>query len=225
MPKIKDISGEEFGYWTAIKNMGLVQNGDHKSSIWLCRCLCGTEREIMLPTLRDGKTHSCGCKRGIHRHTASGRRSKTYSSWSNAVARCSYPSNPAFEYYQRRGITMCDRWRNGEDGKGGFECFLEDMGEVPEGCTLDRFPNNNGNYEPGNCRWASKTEQANNRITNIIFNYKGKDFTLAELSRHTGVSKDTLRTRLVRSPHPWTVEEAVITPRLTKGKAKAMFCQ
>jgi len=126
------------------------------------------------------------------------------------VARCTQPSNPAFHHYKKRGIKVCDLWRI-------FDNFLADMGERPENTTLDRHPNNDGNYEPGNCRWTSKIEQANNRITNVRFDYRGKSYTLAELSRETGVVKDVLRTRLCRSKKQWTVEAAIHTPVIPRA--------
>jgi hypothetical protein len=119
------------------------------------------------------------------------------------VARCTQPANPAFEHYKQRGITVCDRWRS-------FENFLADMGERPEGMTLDRVDNDKG-YFLGNCRWATKQVQGNNRITNIHFVYKDTRYTLAELARATGVAKETLRCRLVR-PGGWDVAAAVETP-------------
>lgn len=161
-----------------------------------------------------------GCRggnQGTHGHTGHGKRSPTYRSWQNMVARCTQPSNPAFAYYKKRKITLCDRWRIGNEEKGGFEYFLEDMGERPleNNYTIERI-NNAGNYEPGNCRWATRREQANNRITNVTFEYEGRLFTMAELARHTGVSKELLRARLCRSKLPWTVTGAVITPKLTR---------
>lgn len=147
-----------------------------------------------------------------HGHTDGRKMSPTYRSWANMVARCTQPSNPAFAHYHKRGISVCERWR------GSFENFLADMGERPAGKTLDRFPNNDGDYEPGNCRWATKREQANNRFTNRRFVYRGVEYTLAELARTTGVSKEILRARLCRSELPWTVEGAVHTPRLTRAK-------
>ena len=126
------------------------------------------------------------------------------------VARCVQPSNPAFAHYKKRGITVCDRWRK-------FENFLEDMGERPSAKhTLDRIENN-GNYEPGNVRWATKLEQANNRITNVRFMFNGNAYTMAELARVTGVDKELLRSRLMRNKCKWTVEGAVKTPPLPKG--------
>ena len=146
---------------------------------------------------------------GISRHGHSFPRTPTYISWQNMIARCTRPSNPAFKHYKMRGITVCDRWLT-------FENFLDDMGVRPDGnYSIDRI-NNNGNYEPSNCRWATKVDQANNRITNNLFEYRGKTYTLANLVRETGVSKELLRSRLVRKRNKngrsWTVEEAVSEP-------------
>jgi hypothetical protein len=126
------------------------------------------------------------------------------------IARCTQPSNPAYTYYKQRGIEVCERWRK-------FVNFLVDMGERPPATTLDRHPNNDGNYEPGNCRWATKVEQANNRFTNIHFEWRGKRYTLADLSRASGVSKDLLRHRLIRCKFKWTVDGAISTPVMPKG--------
>jgi hypothetical protein len=129
------------------------------------------------------------------------------------IGRCTLPSVSGYAHYKKRGITVCERWRV-------FENFLADMGERPPGTTLDRWPNNDGNYEPGNCRWATKREQANNRITNILFTYEGRQYTLANLARYAGVDKELLRARLVR-PGGWSVEGAIKTPVIPRHLRKA----
>ena len=141
-----------------------------------------------------------------HGHTWGGGVSPTYSSWRNMISRCTQPSNPAFKHYKKRGITVCARWRV-------FDNFLADMGERPAGkYTLDRI-DNSGDYKPGNCRWATKRQQANNRVTNKLFDYRGERITFAELVRRTGASKEILRSRLLRGKGgPWTVESALSTP-------------
>lgn len=150
-----------------------------------------------------------------HGHSKVGWKSPTYRSWQNMIARCYYPSNPAFEHYRKRGITVCERWLR-------FDNFLADMGRRPDGTTLDRI-NNDGDYEPGNVRWASRRTQANNRVTNRFFEFRGALRTLSEIVRETGVSKELLRARLSRSDLPWTVEGAVSTPPLPKNLAKSGF--
>jgi hypothetical protein len=125
--------------------------------MWLCRCDCGTEIEVMGESLSARNTRSCGCLKqdsgGVRKHMMS--RSKTYIAWSNAKARCSNPNHPSFKHYGARGISVCERWQE------SFENFLADMGEAPEGLELDRT-NNDGNYEPSNCRWVTRSEQCRN---------------------------------------------------------------
>lgn len=91
-----------------------------------------------------------------HSHTSTHPPSATYNSWAGMLRRCTDPKATGYEDYGGRGIKVCERWRS-------FTAFLEDMGERPEGKTLDRFPDKDGNYEPGNCRWATVTEQNRNR--------------------------------------------------------------
>lgn len=155
-------------------------------------------------------THHGG-RKGTHGHTRPSQGGKTsiYRCWQNMIARCTQSSNPAYRHYKKRGITICDRWHK-------FENFLSDMGDMPTGLTLDRI-DNNGNYEPDNCRWATRREQANNRTTNVRFTYQGHEYTLSELARKTEVSKDLLRQRLCRSKLPWTVSGAVRTTRLNRS--------
>lgn len=121
------------------------------------------------------------------------------------IGRCTQPSNSAFDYYRLSGVTVCERWRK-------FENFLADMGERPSPAqTIDRHPNKLGNYEPGNCRWSTRREQANNRVTNVLVEYRGTMMTMAELTRFTGLPKELLRHRITRAG--WTVEDAVTSPR------------
>jgi hypothetical protein len=127
---------------------------------WRCVCDCGSKKIVFESNLRHGKTRSCGClQREASRraHLTHGqRRSRTYSSWRSMLDRVTNPSSASWEHYGGRGIGACERWRT-------FEHFFADMGERPLGKTLDRFPDNNGNYEPGNCRWATPSEQVGNR--------------------------------------------------------------
>lgn len=211
-----DLTGQRFGMLVALERVHISE----KNTGWLCQCDCG--QTWMGPTnvLRFGNTASCGCRRGgaTHGHMRGGEKSPTYSSWKAMISRCYHSSSPSYEHYQKLGITVCDRWRYGEGEKTAFECFLDDMGErTSKDLTLDRHPNNDGNYEPGNCRWASKRDQANNRRTNKLFEHQGRTMTFAQLVRATGLEKELLRHRLLRAG--WTVEEALNAPK-QQGRRK-----
>ena len=129
---------------------------------WECLCECGNKTIVSASYLRNGKIKSCGCLRKEgnntkHQHTSrSHTPSPTYSSWIKAKQRCNNPNVPNWVDYGGRGIKVCDRWLD------SFENFLADMGERPDGTTIDRI-NNDGNYEPGNCKWSTPKEQSNNR--------------------------------------------------------------
>lgn len=126
-----------------------------------------------------------------------------YSNWSAMIERCENKSNASFDRYGGRGIQVCDRWKD-------FEAFLADMGPRPSsGHSLDRYPNNDGNYEPGNCRWATARQQANNRSSNRTCVYKGTVYTARELSAVCDVPYKVLRVRLFK--RNMSVDEAVTT--------------
>src|ERR1043165_874637 len=127
---------------------------------WCCLCDCGARVDVSGGYLRNGRTRSCGClRREVSRKNATshGRYLTTeHLSWREAKQRCHNPKNTQFHRYGGRGIRMCDEWRR------DFLAFLAHMGPKPPGHTLDRI-NNDGNYEPGNVRWATPKQQANNR--------------------------------------------------------------
>lgn len=133
---------------------------------WLCRCDCGRETTVHVSSMRRGLTASCGClqrARTVAANTRHGharrleKHSPAYRSWAAAKARCTNPRDGKWKDYGGRGITMCARWRR------SFTAFLDDMGTRPTGTSLDRYPDNDGNYEPGNCRWATPLEQRHNQ--------------------------------------------------------------
>jgi hypothetical protein len=155
MPAMVDIAGHRFGKLIAVEKIGPE---------WRCVCDCGRETVRAAGLLRSGHTRSCGCLRREHmmgnrlstRHGEAGRRTRTYVSWTSMMQRCHDERVPYFKNYGGRGIKVCARWHL-------YENFLADMGERPAGRSLDRFPNNDGDYEPGNCRWATSAQQARNR--------------------------------------------------------------
>src|SRR3954464_12906759 len=156
----KDIVGYTFKGWTVIREVPLVGRG----SRFLCRCQCGTEREVSGNSLVSNKSANCGCLRRVahlaratkHGATVRGRVTPAYIAWRNMKKRCLDPKTEFYKHYGGRGIRICDRWLN------SFISFYEDMGDVPPGLTLDRI-DVNGNYEPDNCRWATQKEQVANQ--------------------------------------------------------------
>jgi hypothetical protein len=152
-----DLTQKRFGRLLVVKNTGTVKHGAH---YWLCRCDCGTEKEISGRLLRKGETTSCGCKA---RELSSRRRlrhgmseTRKYSCWLAMKRRCTNEGGDHWYLYGGRGITVCDRWMN------SFEAFYADMGPCPPGCTIER-KNVNGHYEPSNCCWLPADKQSANR--------------------------------------------------------------
>ena len=144
------IAGDTIGRWTLqhrIRRPG--------RAVWSCLCACGAQAEVLETNLRRGLTRSCGCAKRTRRGQS---RSRPYTLWRAMLARCYLPKNKRYDRYGARGIVVCDRWRN------SFDAFLADMGEPPPGLTLERR-DNDGNYEPGNCIWATRTAQARNRAS------------------------------------------------------------
>lgn len=155
-----DLTGQRFGRLIALSSPGVTREG---LRAWLCRCDCGAEKLIEGRALRCGRTRSCGC---LYRETsaAKGRANRKhgkygtpiYHVWVSMIQRCTNPKHKSYSNYGGRGITVCESWRT------SFENFYHDMGDPPAGLSIDRI-NTNGNYEPMNCRWATATQQANNR--------------------------------------------------------------
>ncbi len=160
-----DMTGQSFGKLAVICRA--FPPTSNTGAFWLCRCECGNEKVVTGGDLRANNVRSCGCIRKewaahlklSHGHMRGGRASREYKSWQSMWQRCSNTNYPKYQNYGGRCIDVCDRWQS-------FEMFLEDMGERPAGMSIDRFPDNNGNYEPNNCRWATaKQQQANRRCS------------------------------------------------------------
>jgi hypothetical protein len=149
-----DITGKRYGRWTVIAYARRIPWAtDHA---WECVCDCGVQRINLGSLLRNGDAKSCGDCGGLAnlQHGMTG--SREYRSWLGMRARCFDPGHRAYERYGARGISVCEEWAN------SFAAFYADMGKRPEGCSLDRIDNDDG-YRPGNVRWATSFQQAQNR--------------------------------------------------------------
>lgn len=217
--KTSTLKGRVVGRLTVIEFIEerVSKSGKTKTDYWRCRCECGNEKVVSEIHLYTSKIRSCGCLKTeilINRSTkhgfAAGQQGSLYRIWKSLRGRCMNPRNRAYPYYGGRGISVCERWND-------FSAFMDDMGPTYwDGASIDRFPNNDGNYEPSNCRWATRQEQANNKRNNRIITCRGESQTLAEWSRKTGLSQDVIERRLNQCG--WSEEDAVSTPLMRQGK-------
>jgi hypothetical protein len=204
-PLFKDIDGQVFGKWTVLGYAGRSSLMTH----WWCQCTCGRIKRVQATALRNGGAKQCRfCFPRPIKHGLSA--SRTYTHWHSMISRCCYEKGFAFKHYGGRGITVCDRWRQ------DFAAFLQDMGDPPSPKhSLDRI-DVNGNYEPGNCRWALPVEQANNKRTNHRVTLNNETHTMTEWSRIVGMAVGTISSRLKRG---WCAA-CVLTP----GRLATISC-
>jgi hypothetical protein len=199
---ISNLQGQRFG---RVLVGARSTNDDFGRVRWRCNCDCGSTVVIIGNHLASGNTKSCGCisrEKKALRFTQHGYYgTPTHTSWQTAKQRCFNPNSPEFHNYAGRGITMCQKWAN------DFAEFLRDMGERPNGKTLDRI-DNDGNYEPGNCRWATPRQQLNNTRRNMVLELNGERMTAIQWSRHLGLSARTIHDRIRKG---WTVERVLST--------------
>lgn len=194
LPASTALVGEPFGKWTVVEVL--------TSNRRICVCECGTLRVVAAKTLVKGDSTCCGCVRG-KRPADPLRQRPEYKTWIGMRVRCTYPSTKCYPNYGGRGIKVCQRWEE------SYEAFFEDMGPKPSPeHTIDRI-DNDGDYELGNCRWATWEEQANNKSTSRMLVADGRSQTLARWCRELGIDDATVATRLRAG---WSDEEALFTP-------------
>lgn len=178
------MTGLTFGRWTVVSaSPGHVPGAIRK---WTCLCSCGTTRDVEGASLRRGQSTSCGCMRRSNKS-----RTRLYFVWRGMRNRCYDAQGTAFMDYGGRGITVCARWL------ASFEDFVADMGPRPPGTSLDRI-DVDGNYEPGNCRWATKEQQDNNKRATVMVEYDGRMMPAAAWSKELGIKLKTITARVRR---------------------------
>lgn len=208
---LRNIAGQIFGRLTVQSERTFG-----KLVKWRCVCSCGKEKWVRSTHLVTGRSTSCGCFRTettVARFTTHGATgTPEYKSWLGMIERCENTKHREFKYWGGRGIRVCARWRH------SFGNFLQDMGERPPGTSIDRYPNNDGNYEPGNCRWATVEQQANNKRSNRIIVIGGEKHTsAARAARSNGVNARLLRERLDKGHAP---ENAIRTNGFVRSNAR-----
>lgn len=191
--------GRQFGMLTVLRRDGRI----HHNAAWLCRCECGVEVRVRGDKLRAKLQRSCG---GSHRkrpflHAVAG---VEHGIWRGMLERCYNKKNSAFKNYGVRGIRVCKAWRE------SFEQFVSDVRPRPSSnYSLDRYPDNDGNYEPNNVRWATAHEQANNTRKSILVLDGKAQVLLRDYLKRSKIERETIEKRLQNG---WPLEEAILTP-------------
>lgn len=201
-------AGERFGRWVVIGNPISIKSRIHVE----CVCDCGGKATVASSQLRFGISQSCGCLRADQRlkHGAARRstRSSEYATWLQMRHRCRNPNDPAYHDYGGRGIQVCKAWED-------FSQFLADMGQRPSGHSLDRI-NNDGNYEPSNCRWAPQSIQIRNRRNTRNITLNGVTMCLNDWAKKIGVSINRLQYRYERGMSA----EEILSPENRRTKQR-----
>ncbi len=212
MVAVKDMTGKRFGRLIVLAR---AEKRYGTAAFWNCQCDCGNTKIVWGSALRTGETASCGC---LHRDTVKKQMTshgmvdrEEYIVWKGMKSRCLNPRSKHWHRYGGRGIKVCERWAN------SFAAFLEDMGDRPDGCgptgraklSIDRFPNNNGNYEPGNCRWATQEQQVANSSVAKLLTFRGETRPIGAWERILKISACAIVNRLRKG---WSVDDALGIP-------------
>lgn len=206
MPAKVCIIGNSFGKLKVIAEgpPHFCPSGKRHTTV-ICQCECGTVQTILKQSLLSGDRSSCGCYRRPPKGSDGRTFTKAWQTWKGMMSRCFNPRNKRYPHYGGRGIKVCQKWLD-------FAEFFKDMGERPPGMTIERR-NNNGDYEPHNCRWATRFEQNQNTSRSRIYQLGNTRASLAVLCRKFGVNRDTVDYRLTQG---WPLSAALSTPPHTK---------
>lgn len=209
-----DFMGRRFGRLVAV---GFTR--ENGVSFWVCDCDCGKSTTAETAVLRRGMKQSCGCLQRertieavrIHGGADGGKETPEYSTYKRMRLRCYWTGHVSFKNYGGRGIKVCDRWLNGDGERSGFECFLSDMGPKPTPKhSIDRHPDNNGNYEPGNCRWATVLQQRRKTRKSRIVEVGDNRVCLTEACEMLGISHRKANYMIQRGATWDAVKEALL---------------
>lgn len=205
-----DLTGQTFGDWTVVAR-GRPRGAEGR--YWLCRCVCGTEREVNGSTLRKGTSRGCGC--GVARAVSAANtthglsQTPEHRTWIAMRHRCSNPNNKKWNLYGGRGITVDPRWDD-------FATFLADMGPKPSRRhSIERRDGTKG-YSPENCYWATPEQQNRNTTRNRTLTFQGETLTVAEWAERKGMRYGSLYARIADD---WSVEDALTIP-VARGAAR-----
>jgi hypothetical protein len=204
--KVKDLTGLRCGKLVAVEFVWMP-NGKARTAAWRCTCDCGNSTVVRAGNLLGGEQKGCRCVTRSHGQSDT----PEYVAWQSMRRRCANPRTTSYEHYGGRGIRVCKRWRK-------FEDFLADMGPRPSPeHSIDRYPDKDGDYEPGNVRWATRTEQARNTRVNRLITHDGQTLTVTEWSERTRIGASTIGERL---RHGWSASDAITTPPQPRARKR-----
>lgn len=214
MSKLNDLTGKKFGRLLVIERRANKKG----KTYWFCKCDCGNYTTVMATKLASGETKSCGCIRKENTSKMFAKHHLTkkslHNAWLNMKNRCDNPKFVEYKHYGGKGVTYCNEWRNFENFmfwalSNGYSDKKDANGRNL--LSLDRI-DTNGNYEPSNCKWSTRIEQARNKTNNKRYDYEGNIYCLSALAEISPVTVDTIRLRLKKG---WSVKLAVETPSKT----------
>ena len=217
MSKLKNLSGQKCSRLLVVER---AENNKFNQVQWLCKCDCGNTKIVKAQSLVSGECKSCGCLKKeqdfINIIKVKHRKCNTrlYNIWRDMKWRCNSPKSKRHKFYYDKGIKVCQEWQ--EDFMNFYDWAMANG--YKDNLTLDRI-NNNGNYEPKNCRWATITEQNNNQSNNIRIKYNESEYTLSELSKIYNIKRATLYDRIKRG---WTIDEALNRKVAKRNRVKSV---